>query len=121
MAISNAQKLAKAKYQREKRTLIAAEVSKDKGNFYRTSATELNLSLSKLIQNAVEEFIARRSTENLSLVDQAAISTPAQQPEKLSTAEKNLLAEFNKLPVETQKLFLKLIQNFNAQNSKGGD
>ena len=110
MAVSTAQKLAKAKYQQEKRTLIATEVSKEKGEFYRTTATEFGISLSKLVQNGVEEFIQNHAGQNLSLVAQNS------EP-KLSAADKKLVDEFNQLPVDTQKALIKLIQSIN-QNAK---
>ena len=107
MSVSIAQKLAKAKYQQEKRTLIATEVSKEKGEFYRTTATEFGISLSKLVQNGVEEFIQNHAGENLSLVAQNL------EP-KLSAADKKLVEEFNQLPVDTQKVIAKLIATINA-------
>ena len=107
MSVSIAQKLAKAKYQQEKRTLIATEVSKEKGEFYRTTATEFGISLSKLVQNGVEEFIQNHAGQNLSLVAQNS------EP-KLSAADKKLVEEFNQLPVDTQKVIAKLIATINA-------
>ena len=108
MATSKAQILAVAKYRKEKCDNISIDVPKGKKASYRQSAAELNLNLTALIQNAVEEFIARHSGEN-----QATLSSP---PLKLSVVEKNLLAEFNQLPVDTQKLILKLIHTLNEKN-----
>ena len=110
MAVSTAQKLAKAKYQHEKRTLIATDVSKEKGEFYRATAMELGISLSKLVQISVEEFIQNHAGENFSLVAQ-------NQEQKLSAADKKLIEEFNQLPADTQKALIKLIQSIN-QNAK---
>ena len=110
MAVSTAQKLAKAKYQHEKRTLIATDVSKEKGEFYRATAMELGISLSKLVQIGVEEFIQNHAGENFSVTTQS-------QEQRLSAADKKLIEEFNRLPAETQKALIKLIQSIN-QNAK---
>ncbi len=117
MAVSDAQRDSIAKYRAEKRDQLAVDVPKGKRDIYKQGAAELNLSLSMLIQNAVEEFIAHHQADNLSAAELKKISLLVQQTEKLSPAEKNLLVEFNKLPVETQKLVFKLIQSIN-QNSK---
>ncbi len=111
--VTESKRKANAKYRAEKRDQLAVDVPKGKRDIYKQGAAELNLSLSMLIQNAVEEFIARHQADNLSIVSQSA-SSPTQ---KLSATEKNLLAEFNKLPADTQKLILKLIQSIN-QNAK---
>ena len=108
MAVSNAQKIAKAKYQQSSRTLIAADVSKSKGEFYRQSAKELDLSLSMLIQNGVEEYIRNHAGENI-------LDKP--QGKSLSPADEKLLAEFSKLPVDARKHLLELAKII---NQKGG-
>ena len=116
MAVSKAQQLAKAKYQQERRTLIAADVSKAKGESYKTKAAQLGISLSRLIQLAIEAY----GDENLSVGSRDADLSPVdtnnapitcKQPEQnLSTEQKQIIEEFNKLPVETQKAFLKLLE-----------
>lgn len=109
MAVSNAQKIAKAKYQQSSRTLIAADVSKSKGEFYRQSAKDLDLSLSMLIQNGVEEYISRHAGENF---------LDKQQTQKsLSPADEKLLTEFSKLPVDARKHLVELAKII---NQKGG-
>ena len=107
MAVSQAQKLAKAKYQQEKRSLIAAEVSKTKGEEYRAKAVSLGISLSSLIQRGIESYIANHTGEDFTL------STPTPQ---MSQAEKQLLSDFNALPDDTKKALLKLIKAINNQN-----
>ena len=111
MAISNPQKLAKAKYQQEKRTLIAADVSKIKGEFYRESATKLNLSLSMLIQNGVEEYIQNRTSE---------VVTEKREVETLTAEQRRLLENFARLPKSTRAKFTGLLEEVAAQ-LKGGE
>ena len=116
MPVSNAQKLAKAKYQQEKRTLVAAEVSKDKGAFYREQAARLNLSLSMLIQSGVEEFIQRHLNELEPIVKPAPMVKEQQTAEKLTSTERTLLAEFNQLPVDAQKSLIRFLRSVNPHN-----
>ena len=106
MAVSNAQKIAKAKYQQSSRTLIAADVSKSKGEFYRQSAKDLDLSLSMLIQNGVEEYISRHAGENF---------PDKPQPKSLSPADEKLIAEFSKLPPDAQKSLMQFLRTLNRQ------
>ena len=56
MAMSKAQRLAIRIYQQEKCDRLTADVPKGKRDAYKHIAAELGLSLSKLIQNAVEEY-----------------------------------------------------------------
>ena len=100
MAVSQAQRLAKAKYQQEKRSIVAAEVSKAKGEEYRAAAKELNLSLAKLIQNGVEEYIQNHGGE--------VIQKP--EAEKLTAEERRLLAAFAKLPKNAQINLIKTLE-----------
>ena len=112
MAVSNAQKIAKAKYQQEKRTLIAAEVSKDKGEYYRESAAALNISLSKLIQNGVEEYIRNHGGENtVHIVDNQA-------QEKLTAEQRRLAEVVSKLPDKAQNQLFKFLESL--EETKGG-
>lgn len=110
MAVSNAQKIAKAKYQQSSRTLIAADVSKSKGEFYRQSAKDLDLSLSMLIQNGVEEYISRHAGENF-------LDKP-QQPKSLSPADEKLLDEVSKLPPDAQKSLMQFLRTINRQDDE---
>lgn len=118
MAISPAQKLAKTKYQQDKRTLVAADVPKDKGDFYRTSARELNLSLSMLIQNGVEEYIRNHAPQ---AARQALQATLEPTRDTLTVDEKTALNNLNRLPVKVQKAVLKLIAEIGDSQPKGGD
>lgn len=107
MAVSNAQKIAKAKYQQSSRTLIAADVSKSKGEFYRQSAKDLDLSLSMLIQNGVEEYISRHAGETF--------ADKQQTRKSLSSAEEKLLADFARLPPDAQKSLMQFLRTLNRQ------
>lgn len=111
MAVSNAQRLAKAKYQHEKRALVASEVSKEKRDEYKAAAVKLGLSLSMLIQNGVEEFIERHGGEVV------ARSVPSKE-ERLSSADKRLVEEFNQLPDDIKPTVRKLIQQINQNSPK---
>lgn len=111
MAVSQAQKIAKAKYQQEKRTLIAAEVSKDKGEFYRVSAVGLGISLSKLVQNGVEEYISRHAGKD------CLESLPTPTEKSLSPADERLLDEFAKLSPGSQKALMQFLRTINQQVS----
>lgn len=102
MAVSNAQKLAKAKYQHEKRALIASEVSKEKCDEYKAAAAELGLSLSMLVRFGVEEFIERHGGE--------VVARPVSSKEdSLSKDERKLVEDFNQLPDEFKPTVRKLI------------
>ena len=110
MAVSTAQRLARDKYRKEKRDQMTVEIPKGKREVYKLIAAELDRSLAQLIQDAVEEYGANHGGENLSLATQ-------NQEQKLSAADKKLIEEFNRLPAETQKALIKLIQSIN-QNAK---
>ena len=105
MAVSQAQRLAKAKYQQEKRSIVAAEVSKAKGEEYRAAAKELGLSLAKLIQNGVEEYIQNHGGE--------VVHKP--EAEKLTAEEKRLLAAFAKLPKNAQINLIKTLESLSPK------
>ena len=112
MAVSNAQRLAKAKYQHEKRALVASEVSKEKRDEYKAAAVKLGLSLSMLIQNGVEEFIERHGGEVI------ARPVSSKEEQTLTAADKRLVEEFNQLPDEVKSTVRKLIQQINQNSPK---
>ena len=119
MAVSQAQKLAKAKYQQASRTLIAADVSKVKGDLYRQSAKELNLSLSMLIQNGIDEYLQNHFGEEF-------VPLPTTTPEnKLSADDRRLLDSAGKLTPEARKQLVKFLEILTARaatlDTKGGD
>ncbi len=108
MALSQAQKLAKAKYQQEKRSLIAAEVSKAKGKEYKQKAASLGLSLSALIQRSIESYGANHAGEEF------MPPTPA----PMTADERKLIEEFNALPDDVRKSISKLIRQINQAQAK---
>ena len=110
MAVSNAQKLAKAKYQHEKRALVASEVSKEKCDEYKAAAAELGISLASLVRIGVEEFIERHGGGSL---------PAASKEERLSTADKRLVEDFKALSPKSQKALRDIISELVA--TKGGD
>lgn len=100
MAMSKAQKLAKAKYQQEKRSLIAAEVSKAKGEEYRAKAMNLGISLSSLIQRGIESYTANCAGGEFA-------TSSANSKDRLTEDERQLLDAFNQFPSDVRKHFLK--------------
>ena len=110
MPVSNAQKLSIQKYRQEKRDQLAVDVPKGKRDAYKAIAAELGLSLSMLIQRSVESYAGLQSVESL----KPAPMTKEPTAEKLSAQERTLLDEFNRLPVDVQKAFLKTFKAINA-------
>ena len=110
MAVSNAKRIAIKKYQQEKRDRLTVDVPKGKREEYKAKAAKLGLSLSVLIQKGVETYGVNHAGQNLSAASQNL-------EQKLSAADKKLIEEFNRLPAETQKALIKLIQSIN-QNAK---
>ena len=108
MAKTKAQTLAQKKYL-ESRDRISIDVPKGTRDTYNQSAAELKLSLAKMIQYAVEEYIRNHAGE--SLLDKQ------QDKKSLSPADEKLLATFSKLPVDVQK---SLMQFLRTLNQKGG-
>ena len=108
MAVSNAQKLAKAKYQHEKRALVASEVSKEKREEYNAAASKFGISLSQLIQRGVEEFITNHAGESFSKPD---------KPESISANERKLLDAFAKCPEHVKPAIRKILEEL---ATKGG-
>ena len=113
-------------YKKNNYDSILFRVKKGKKAEYQQAASELGLGKMELMRVAVEEYIAHRRDEksvgsrdaDLSPVDTNNAPITCKQPEQnLSTEQKQLIEEFNKLPVETQKAFLKLFTLIN-QNSK---
>ena len=112
MAVSKAQQLAKAKYQHEKRALVASEVSKEKRDAYSAAAKSLGLSVSMLIQNGVEEFIKNHAGEKF----------PTEvKPESISAADRRLLESFGKCPEHVKPTLKKLIEQIAKGGNENGD
>ena len=83
---------------------------------YQRAAADLGLGQAEMYRLAVEEFIANHAGGDfLPVVKPAPItSSPA---EKLSSQEKTLLVEFNKLPTDVRKALLKTIKAINVNQS----
>ena len=114
MAISKAQGLAVLKYRAKAYDRLSTDIPKGKRDAYNLAASELGLSLSKLIQNGVEEFIARHAATDT--------ESPAQvAAEKLSADDRRLVEEFAKLPADAQKHFLKAFAAVNSSKGGGGN
>ena len=106
-------------YKKNNYDSILFRVKKGKKAEYQQAASELGLGKMELMRVAVEEYIAHRRDEksvgsrdaDLSPVDTNNAPITCKQPEQnLSTEQKQIIEEFNKLPVETQKAFLKLLE-----------
>ena len=104
--------LANANYRAKAYDVISTSVKKGKRDEYNAAAKELKISLAQLIQNGVEEYIARHIGENF---------TPdtLNAEQKLTTEQKRLVEEFSQLPVDAQKGFMKVFKSINE--AKGGD
>lgn len=106
MATSKAQLMAVKKYRSEKRDQISFDVPKGKRDEFKQLANLLGMSLQGLFVNAVEDYGKNHGAKL------ATIEKP--ESEKLTTADRKLVEEFNQLPVDTQKALAKLIQTINA-------
>lgn len=109
MAVSRPQQIAKDKYRQEKRDQITAEVPKGKRDAYKLIAAELNLSLSMLIQNGVEEYGRNHASKDFL----ATLPTP--ETKSLSPADEKLIAEFSKLPADAQKSLMQFLRTINQK------
>lgn len=113
--VSEARKRSIKIYRQEKRDQLAVDVPKGKRDAYKAIAAERGLSLSMLIQRSVESYAGLSSVESI----KPAPMTPQPTAEKLTSTEKNLLDEFNRLPVDAQKAFIKAFKAINtAQDAK---
>ena len=67
MATSKEQKkLIRVTYREKKYERLAVEIPKGKRDIYKVAAQELGLSLSRLVQNGVEEYIQNHTGEKFS-------------------------------------------------------
>ena len=104
--------MSDAEYKKNKYDRLAFLSPKGKGKEYRQAADDFGLGLSEMIRIAVETYIADRSLHDLPV--KPAPMAKESPSEKLSTQEKTLLDEFNRLPVDVQKAFLKTFKAINA-------
>ena len=63
MAVSNSQKLATARYLEKAYDTTSIRMKKGKREFFKQEAEKRGLSLSMLIQKAVEEYLANHQPE----------------------------------------------------------
>ena len=110
--VTDAQKLSIQKYRQEKRDQLSVDVPKGKRDAYKAIAAELGLSLSILIQRGVESYAGFQNVESI----KPASINKQQTAEKLSAADRVLLGEFNRLPADVQKAFIKTFKAINASN-----
>lgn len=107
------------------RDMIAVEVPKGKRDIYKIAAQELGLSLSRLVQNGVEEYIKNHVNEVPIAIEESAKveekikeavsrlgEKSAKVGEKFTEAELQINENFLKLPKSIQKRFAGLIQDF---------
>ena len=100
---------AKARYQKNKRKLISADVPKETGEMYKSYATTIGVSMSSLIRQAVDEFIARHASEKLDELNQTQPAQIVNAPPKLTGDEKRLVDAFNNLSPKAQKTLIKFL------------
>lgn len=104
--------MSTAEYKREKFDRLNIYVPKGNGAKYQQAAKDFGISQSEMIRLAVETYIADRSLHDLPVKPAPMAKEPP--AEKLTSQEKTLLDEFNRLPVDVQKAFLKTFKAINA-------
>ena len=104
--------MSTAEYQKATYDRIGLVVKKGKREEYQQAAQDFGLTLSELLKISIETYIADRSLHDLPVKPAPMAKEPPS--EKLSTQEKTLLDEFNRLPVDVQKAFLKTFKAINA-------
>lgn len=107
MAVSQARKIAVRKYREKTYDTIGFDVKKGKRDEYKAAAAELGISLAGFLTAAAEEFIERHGGEVV------ARPLPSKE-ERLSSADKRLVEEFNQLPDDIKPTVRKLIQQINS-------
>lgn len=101
MTVSEAKRLAIAKYRQEKRDQLAVDVPKGKRDEFKAKAAALGISLAQLIQRAVETYGGELNhTQPAQIVDELP---------KLTGDEKHLVDAFNNLSPKAQKALLKFL------------
>ena len=85
---------------------IAIRVKKGKREEYQQAAEDFGLGQAEMFRLAIEYFISERRLQEFK-----PASSP--KPESISAADKRLVEEFNQLPVEAQKHFLKAFKAIN--------
>lgn len=120
MAVSKAQALAVLKYRAKAYDRLSTDVPKGKRDEYNAAAKSLSLSLSKLIQNGVEEYISNHAGG-----EKIPPSWPPTPGNKLSPEDQRLLDSAGKLTPEARKQLVKFLEILTARaatlDTKGGD
>lgn len=107
--------MSDAEYKKSRYDRVAFLSPKGKGAEYKQAANDFGLGLSEMIRLAVETYIADRSLHDLPVKPVKPAPMAKEPPaEKLTSQEKTLLDEFNRLPVDVQKAFLKTFKAINA-------
>ena len=114
MPRSESQKKATRKYKEKNIELVAFETKKGKSAEYTQAAAKMRLGKMEMIRLAVEEFIQTHLHEFAPIVKPASI-TAQPTAEKLTSSERTLLDEFNRLPVDAQKALLKFLKTLNER------
>lgn len=102
-----------AEYKRNNYDKIFFLVKKGKRAEYQQAAEDFGMTQAEMIRLAVETFIAEKSLQDLPV--KPAPINKQQTAEKLSSAERALLDEFNRLPVDSQKALLKFLKTLNER------
>lgn len=97
-------------YKKENYDQILVRVRKGKREEYRQAADEMKLGQMELFRIAVEEYIQNHAGEEFK----------PEKPESISAADKRLIEEFNRLPVDAQKSLMKFLRAIN-ESKEGGD
>ncbi len=113
MLLAKEQAAAVEKFRTKKFDRVTVNVPKGKRDAYKLGAEFLELSLSVLIQNAVEDYLENNLGKSPVKVEKPVV----EEKLKLSAAERQLLENFAKLPKSIQKKFAGLIKDFARQDS----
>ncbi|MBE8953946.1 MAG: hypothetical protein SR1Q7_12535 [Quinella sp. 1Q7] len=107
MATSAEQKLARQRYKEKNLEVVSFEVKKGMSKQYTQWAAALGLSLSRLVQNSVEEYIANHSGECVPTVAPVKFA-PMQSV--LTAEQRKILEAVDSLPESSRKALLKFLQ-----------
>lgn len=126
MARTEGQKISRQKYESKAYDQVLIKVKKGKREEYRQAAESLGLGQMELFRTAVEEYLQKHGVEGYALVQAGEGVIPAtskvEPTEKLTADERRLVQAASKVPNDTRKLFLKLVEDLAAKlEIKGSD
>lgn len=104
MELPESTRKAKARYKKEKRYSLTAEMPIEKRDFVWQVAGKFGLSLTQLVQNAIEEYSRNHMT--------VAPVFPHKAEDLLTERENLLIERFGRLSPTTQLDFLHLLEDF---------